>query len=189
MKRYTLEDFKKFERNKFGFIICPSGDYTEIKEFPACCSFENWCNFDEHCSFGKECNFGKWCYFGEGCRFEEGCHFGSYCIFEAFCSFGRDCVLESSCILRAGCSFEGCCYFGEDCSFSTGCTVEDGKELKNYTKIEDVGRKRRYTYFYQLTDSSIYVRCGCFAGYEDEFLSVIKETHGIQYMKNNTSLP
>ena len=39
MKRYTLEAFKKFERNKFGYIICPGGVYTEIKEFPVCCSF------------------------------------------------------------------------------------------------------------------------------------------------------
>ncbi len=192
MKRYTLEDFKKFERHQLGYLICPCGDYTEIKEFPACCAFGSGYRSGEHCCFGKDCNFGYGCTFGKSCRFEEGCHFeygcyfregcrfgevchfGRGCIFEFFCSFGRDCVLESSCILRAGCSFEKYCDFGKACSFSTGCTVEGGKDLKSYTKIEGTGSERRCTYFYQLTDASIYVRCGCFAGYEDEFLSVVK---------------
>lgn len=177
MKKYTLEDFKKFERNKFGYIICPSGDYTQIKEFPACCSFENWCDFDEHCSFGKECNFGKWCYFGENCLFYYGCNFGDWCDFGSGCRFGEDCDFGNENRFREGCHFGVGCYFGETCIFYPGCTVEDGKELKNYTKIEGTGSERRCTYFYQLTDGSIYVRCGCFAGYEDEFLSAVKETH------------
>lgn len=59
MKKYTLGDFKTFERDEDGSILCPAGDYTEIKEFP------------KKCSFGEECSFGRWCRFGERCSFED----------------------------------------------------------------------------------------------------------------------
>lgn len=54
MNKYTLKDFEKFEK-RAGRIICPSGDYTAIRNFPEVCSFEEWCSFGEVCSFGKEC--------------------------------------------------------------------------------------------------------------------------------------
>lgn len=64
MKRYTAEHLKGFKNNEEGLIVCPAGDYTEIKSFP------------ERCSFGAGCSFG------ERCRFAESCHFGSECRFE-----------------------------------------------------------------------------------------------------------
>lgn len=48
MKVYTEKVLEGFERDDFGRLICPSGDYTQIK------------------SFGERCSFG------EGCRFEGG---------------------------------------------------------------------------------------------------------------------
>ena len=47
MKKYSAEDLKTFEVVN-GFIICPTGDYTEIEQFPRCCSFGVGC----HCEFG-----------------------------------------------------------------------------------------------------------------------------------------
>lgn len=58
MKIYTIEDLKNFERDKNGRLICPSGDYSLIKEF------------SERCSFGEKCSFGKRCSFGEGIKYE-----------------------------------------------------------------------------------------------------------------------
>lgn len=46
MKKYTINDLKTFERYDFGFLICPSGDYTAIKEF------------EEGCEFGAGAKFG-----------------------------------------------------------------------------------------------------------------------------------
>ena len=63
MKKYTVEDIKGFEKNEEGWIMCPAGDYTEIKSFP------------EGCSFGECCSFGEWCRFGAGCSFGERCGF------------------------------------------------------------------------------------------------------------------
>lgn len=45
-------------------------------------------------------------------------------------------------------------------------------------KFEGFGREKRCTYFFLLTNREIYVRCGCFAGYIDEFRKQVKETHG-----------
>ena len=124
MRKYTLEDFKNFEKDDNGRTICPSGDYRGMKQFP------------------NQCSFGEWCSFGEGC------------------SFGKDCKV------------------GEGCSFGEWCKVENDKELKRFLKFEGFGSERRCTYFFLLTDNTIYVRCGCFSGYIDEFRSKVKETHG-----------
>ena len=61
MRRYTLEDFKTFEKDEYGVLICPQGDYTSLKNIPASCSFGEGCSFSEGCSFGEgcECEFGK----------------------------------------------------------------------------------------------------------------------------------
>lgn len=74
MKKYTIEDFDKFERVG-GYIVCPSGDYTAIKDFPKFCRFGNGCIFGERCSFGAGCSFGAWCSFGEWFEFGELCSF------------------------------------------------------------------------------------------------------------------
>ena len=64
MKVYTAQDLEKFERDEFGRLICPSGDYTQI------CSFGESCSFGERCSFGESCSFGERCSFGKACSFE-----------------------------------------------------------------------------------------------------------------------
>lgn len=46
MKKYTLEDFETFEKDEYGYTICPNGDYSEIKSFGARCRFGEWCSFE-----------------------------------------------------------------------------------------------------------------------------------------------
>ena len=59
MKKYTQADFDAFEVID-GIKQCPSGDYSDIQIFGACCSF------GEDCSFGEECSFeGKGEYIGD----------------------------------------------------------------------------------------------------------------------------
>ena len=148
MKQYTIEDFAGFEKNKLGYTICPPGDYTAIKEFPAKCSF------GEYCSFGKRCRFGEWCSFGEECGIGERCSFGK------------------------GCSFGERCSFGESCRFGGSCKCEDDKELKALFTVGYIGSRKGTSYFWHLADGSILVRCGCFCGDLDEFTAKVKETHG-----------
>lgn len=57
MRAHTEKDFDTFERHD-DYIICPSGDYSQVKKFP------------ERCSFGEGCSFGGRCRFGKGCSFE-----------------------------------------------------------------------------------------------------------------------
>ena len=70
MKIYSEEDIKNFERDEYGRLICPSGDYTKIKRFGKCCSFGERCSFGECCSFGERCSFGEWCNLENNLRFE-----------------------------------------------------------------------------------------------------------------------
>ncbi len=51
MKKYTQEEFDAFETDEYGYKICPTGDYTEIKSFGERCS----CEFGE---FSKMLTFG-----------------------------------------------------------------------------------------------------------------------------------
>ena len=53
MKVYTEKDLEGFERDDFGWLICPSGDYTQIKGFGECCRFGERCSFGEGCSFER----------------------------------------------------------------------------------------------------------------------------------------
>lgn len=110
--------------------------------------------FPSRCIFGEQSSFGGWCIFGEQCRFGERCSFGEWSSLGEQCSFGRQCI------------------FGEQCK------VENNKEIKEMIKFEGFGSTHRCTYFFKLTDGQIYVRCGCFAGYINEFREQVKETHG-----------
>lgn len=51
MKTYTQADFDTFEVDKFGRKICPTGDYTAIKDFV------EYCVFGTYCLFGAQCRF------------------------------------------------------------------------------------------------------------------------------------
>lgn len=46
MIKYTLKDFESFEKDDLENIICPNGDYTQIKNFPERCSFGERCSFE-----------------------------------------------------------------------------------------------------------------------------------------------
>lgn len=67
MKKYTQAEFDAIPVDGFGIKRCPTGDYTEIREF------------------GSNCRFGARCRFGAGCRFGARCRFGAQCI----CEFGQ----------------------------------------------------------------------------------------------------
>lgn len=152
MKKYTNEDLKTFERNEWGWLICPSGDYTEIRTFPEKCIFEKGCNF------GKECNFCAMCAFGEACRFSEGCNFGAWSSFGERCRFGERCV------------------FGELNRFDENCSHE-GLTNSIYVAVDRIGSELRKTYFFK-AEEGYFVRAGCFFGALDEFKTKVHETHG-----------
>ena len=80
MKKYTQEEFDAFEVDEYGYKICPTGDYTEIK------SFGEWCSFGERCSFGEGCSFGERCRFGERCS----CEFGEFSKMLTIGGFGSE---------------------------------------------------------------------------------------------------
>ncbi len=75
MKVYKVEDLETFEKDEYGRLICPTGDYSQIKSFGESCSFGKWCSFGESCSFGKSCSFGEYCSFGECCNLENNLKF------------------------------------------------------------------------------------------------------------------
>ena len=112
MKIYNEEDIKNFERDEYGRLICPSGDYTQIKSFGEYCSFGKCCSFGEECSFGEYCSFGKSCSFGKECCFGESCSFGECCNLENNLRFENipEQIIRIIKIDRIG-SRQGCTYF------------------------------------------------------------------------------
>ena len=187
MRKYTKEDFENFEVVN-GYRICPSGDYTQIKEFGDKCKFSMDCVFGEGTSFGDSCSFGECCSFGDGCSFGECCDFKRNCSFGLNCSFGKNCSFGICCHFEWNCHFgqncefkencrfrDGCC-FGENCKFGKHCSIE-GIKFKKFLKFEGFGSEKRCTYFFLTEDNKIYVRCGCFSGYIDEFRNKVTKTH------------
>lgn len=192
MKKYTIRDIKKFKRNKYGRLICPTGDYTQIRHFEELCSFGKNCSFNEECSFGEGCLFDVYCSFGKDCSFGEHCSFRKSSLFGERCSFGKMCFFEDSCSFGEHCSFGKSCYFeehcsfGKNCSFSEGCNLDNNlkfenidDEISNVLKIDRIGSRKGCAYFFK-TLNEIYVRCGCFFGTITEFENAVNETH-----KNN----
>ena len=124
MKVYTEKDLKGFERDDSGRLICPSGDYTQIKSFGEGCSFGAWCSFGAYCSFGEGCSFGERCRFGERCSFGEGCSFeggrvsgGRYVAVDRIGSENRKTYFfadkDGEIFVRAGCWFSDLSAFKE----------------------------------------------------------------------------
>ena len=153
MKKYTIEDFDKFEIID-GYINCPSGYYSSIKKFP------------------EKCIFGSGCIFGEGCSFDEGCIFGEVCIFDSGCIFGVGCRFGARCRFGAWCSFGEVCRFGDGCSYEN-TRVKNGK----YFACDRIGSEKRKTYFFMDETEKMFVRAGCFFGTLTEFIARVKEVH------------
>lgn len=112
MKVYTEKDLEGFERDDFGWLICPSGDYTQIKSFGEMCIFSAWC------SFGERCHFGECCSFGEGCSFERGrVSDGRYMAVDRIGSEKRKTYFfadrDGNIFVRAGCWFSDLSAFKE----------------------------------------------------------------------------
>ena len=107
MKKYTEKDFETFERNEWGWLICPSGDYTEIGTFPEKCIFGKRCNFRRRSNFGVMCSFGELSRFGEKCS-HEGLTNSIYVAIDRIGSELRKTYFfkaEEGYFVRAGCFF------------------------------------------------------------------------------------
>lgn len=184
MKKYTQKDFDNFEVDEFGYKICPSGDYTEIKEFSVKCRFRvgsifgEWSNFVKECKFERRCNFGKSCSFEESCDFGKFCSFGGCCYFAEPCEFSDCCSFGEICTFNKSCSFGELCSFGDKCEFKKFCVVEYGIRSKSFLKFEGFGSKKRCTYFWLSTNNKVYVRCGCFFGDINEFRKKVEDVYG-----------
>jgi len=128
MKVYTSSDLQTFERNSFGYLLCPSGDYTAIYSFDISCCFDSGSVFADYSCFNSRCFFGDSCRFGKFCTFTSTCRFGSFCVFGDSCTFGELSVFEHSCTFGYGCifhdysTFATSCTFGDDCRFGHYCS-------------------------------------------------------------------
>ena len=140
-----------------GYRQCPTGDYSDVKEFSADCVFGSGCKFGSYCVFGSYSEFGSYCKFDSGCRFD------------AYCEFGEGCVFDSG------------CRFGSYCKFAPGCSVEDGSKIKDpenaILQLSYAGSAQRLTTAFNV-DSGPIVRCGCFLGTLDAFRAQVRERHG-----------
>ena len=185
--KYTQEMFNELpvinERKE-----CPSGDYSEIKEFASECNFdddcifEGWCNFGQYCLFGSNCEFGSYCSFGKNCAFEKGCKFNKFTSFGECCEFGERCDFKSYCKFGYDCYFGCLCRFGNRCSFAEWCNftnycICEFGEFDKIVSCGGFGRGGETIYFFHLTNGEIHVRSGSFSGSINELEENVKETH------------
>ena len=179
MKKYTQQDFILFEVDEFGRKICPSGDYTAIKEFGEWCDFAAHCIFAAQCSFGAHCRFSEQCSFGDECHFGGSCRFGKNCDFGQGCNFGVLCFFGLQCRFSEQCSFGQECRFGEDCSFCKGCSFENGA-VKNgrYVAVDRIGNDNRKVYFFIDENGKMFVRFGSRFSDMATFKERVKKVHG-----------
>lgn len=137
MERYNEEDLENFERDCLDHIICPSGDYTVIKDFPDNCVFESSCLFGNWSNFGKWCSFGGRCIFGELSKFGEKCnHEGlTNSIYVAIDRIGSELrktyffKAEEGYFVRAG------CFFGTLDEFKTKLNETHGDTIHETTYL------------------------------------------------------
>lgn len=122
-------------------------------------------DYTEIKAFPNDCDFAQLCLFGQCCIFGARCVFGQSCSFGQWCNFGERCRFDEQ------------CRFGEQCSFGSDCRCEFGEFHKLLT-FGGFGSDGRTTYVFALTDGTICVRCGCFAGMLEEWEAKVKETHG-----------
>ena len=165
MKIYTQEEFDAIPRNEYGWKVCPTGNYSTIKDFPSRCDFGMGCIFGEFCSFVDGSRFGACCSFGAGCDFGAECRFGVGSRFGARCNFGDEC------------KFGEWFRFGEMCRFGAECTYESGRVHNGrYVAVDRIGRELRKAYFIR-GDEGLFVRAGCWFGTFDEFEKRVHEVH------------
>lgn len=186
MERYNEKDLENFERNEWGWLICPSGDYTAIRTFPEKCIFGKRCNFRRRSNFGVMCSFGDGCTFGEMCNFDAWNSFGDWCNFSAGCNFGAWSSFGKRNIF-SGAMFGACSSFGKWCNFGERCNFgelsrfgekcsHEGLTNSIYVAIDRIGSELRKTYFFK-AEEGYFVRAGCFFGTLDEFKAQVHETH------------
>ncbi|MCT4662678.1 MAG: hypothetical protein N4A40_12525 [Tissierellales bacterium] len=170
MKKYTQEEYNKFEMDDVNNIrFCPTGDYSNIKLF-------------DRCEFGDGCKFGEHSIFGFGCTFGSGCEFGGYSNFAQWCEFDENCTFERNCNFSLGGSFGNGGSFGVSCEFASNhnfgsnCDFEN-RRVKNgsYIAVEGIGIKRKI-YFFADENKELFVRCDVFFGTSDEWLGDIKNS-------------
>ena len=178
MKTYTQADFDTFEVDKFGRKICPTGDYTAIKDFIEYCVFGTYCLFGEHSRFIEHCRFGEGCYFGDGCSFGSYCYFGAHCDFGKECHFGELCGFGDGDTFGVGCSFGEWCTFGEWCNFGEYCNYENDK-VKNghYVAVDRIGNTNQKAYFYIDETGNMFARVGCWFLDMDAFKEWVKKAY------------
>lgn len=130
MEKYTIDDLKSFERDERGYLICPTGDYTSISNFPSSCKFCAVSNFEKNTTFGDDSEFGNCCKFGD---------------FTTFGALG---------LFGTGCKFSSKTKFNIDCKFGSRCNLE-GHFFENLetpavkvVKIDNIGSRRDCTYFF-----------------------------------------
>ena len=171
MRKITQSEFDILPVEN-GFKICPTGDYSEIK------NFGNSCSFGESCSFGNSCSFGEWCSFGNSCSFGELCRFGNSCSFGESCRFGEWCGFGESCRFGKSCRFGEWCGFGESCRFGESCSFGGKKTNQKFVRsLSGLGHEKRTLYVW-LTEDGVYCQAGCFFDTESVFRKAVVEKYG-----------
>lgn len=161
LKKYTQAEFADLPTNEYGGKILPTGDYTEIRYFPAFTTLGNRCTLGNDCYLGNGCYLGNRCMLGHDCTLGHDCYLGNFCKLGNRCTLGYDCTLGNYCTL------------GKNISFESG-RVKNGV----YLTCGNIGSANRTAYFYADETGKLFVRAGCWFSDMDAFITRVKSVHG-----------
>ena len=114
MNVFNDDDFARFPKTDGYQIVCPSGDYSRVKNIPWCCWFKNPVCFGNGVTVGRACTFSSSAVFGNyavvesNALFLGGVRFGNhcrvyYCHSLSKVSFGSQCSIHGGSVERSGC--------------------------------------------------------------------------------------
>lgn len=152
MKIFSQHDYDNFDLDSYGWVFCPTGDYTDIQVFQHKSDFHDNCVFRGNTTFMREARFG------------DNCTFGMPVFFVKSATFGSDCKFPIDSLFGGRTLFNGPVYF-------------DGHRTKDsnpYISINRAGSVTRETRFFNFTDG-IYVKSGRFFGSLAQFRARVKK--------------
>ena len=175
MKVITQEEYNNFPIIN-GCKQCPSGDYSQIKNFGEEIIFSDNCKFGDKSNFWEKCSFGNDSTFGESCKFVNPCKFGDGCVLGDTCTIGEFSKFGDNCKFGKLIFFPGSCLFGGKCIFENKHIAKNGHPLLIFGGFGSVSN---VIYFFNCEDG-IFIRFGWFSGYIEEFNNYIYK----KYKKN-----
>ena len=181
MKKFTQEEFNDLEI-KNGYRICPTGNYTNIKNFGDNCIIGSYCTIGNNSVIGKSCRIGYGSIIGNNCTIGNFGVIGKDCIIGSYGVIGTHSTFGSGCTIGAFCTIGYSRRIGYGCTFGIGLIYNDIKVInRRIVSIVGIGESEAIYKWVSIGNVNHYQDV-CFFGTEEELRKSINEKYGIKHI-------